>query len=36
LSEPSAYGYRLLSRLTGLAPDAVLPEDMPDMRVGGR
>ena len=32
LNEPSAYGPRLISRLTGLSPDACLPPDLPDLR----
>ena len=33
MSEPRFYGYRLISRLTGLSPDATLPKDMPDLRI---
>lgn len=33
LEKPEAYGYRLVSRLTGLAPDVQLPHNMPDLRV---
>lgn len=29
----NAYGYRLVSRLCGLSPDAELPPDLPDLRV---
>lgn len=33
LTKPTAYGYRLMSRLCGAAPDAGLPDDLPDLRV---
>ena len=33
MEAPTYYGYRLVTRLTGLAPDATLPHDLPDLRV---
>jgi hypothetical protein len=33
MAEPGFYGYRLVSRLTGLSPDAPLPSGMPDLRI---
>ena len=33
LANTSVYGPRLVSRLTGLAPDVILPEDLPDLRI---
>jgi len=33
MSEATYYGYRLVSRLTGLSPDATLPPGLPDLRI---
>jgi DNA replication protein DnaC len=33
LERDGIYGQRLVSRLTGLSPDAMLPSDLPDLRI---
>ena len=33
MAEPRFYGYRLTSRLTGLSPDATIPDGLPDLRI---